>query len=455
VDDRLAHLLELRPQFPPVNEPTLVLVINQAWNDGESPQVGKATRNDTQLILGVANGIVRGAYLPDTWTESTLPGQSGRWRFDGHPATEFERFIGTSLDRLVVPRGASNPVRVYGEGIPAHDGLSPDEPWEIALGEFLGREERAAIYGGGTQSGIEPSSTSSYLFLYSDPLKGLAFGYNFDGWSEDSSVFYYTGEGRTGDHVLTGKNGSLLNHVSTEQRLKLFVADGFEKVGRAVRQRYVGEFRVDSDDPYHFTEGYDINGDERRAVVFRLRPVGLVDRREREKSTHPLAEGGQVEQLGLGGVELEDLVNEIEIEFMHSPSSMHVNLERVQKVVRREAALVVDFRNYLEAQTRSLVRHKIRPLGLPVTLFTDAYEPEEDILYEAKANSSRESIRMAIGQLADYSRFLPTARLVVLLPSRPIDNLVDLLSHAKVGLCYRNKDSSFTWVWPKDIPTAE
>ena len=456
-----------RQNFPGTSEPTAIFVINQAWSEGDDSnsvyesargfwRVGSGTRERISLVLAVANGIVRGAFRPTSWAASPRPGQEGRWGFEGVVATEFEQFIGTTVEHIPVSRGAANPVRLYSTGLPASSTVDPQDtpPWELEPGVFLSRSERSDIYGGGTQSGIEPSTSSEFIFLYSDPVKGLAFGYNFDGWNEDETIFYYTGEGQLGHHTLTGRNRTLLNHAATGQRLQLFVADGVEAVGRAVRQRYIGEFQVDGNVSHRVAEAHDAVGDDRQVIVFRLRPVGHVLRRSRERSDAPFSDVERVISSPLDAITQDDLVSEIEIEFMHSASSMHVNVERLQKVVRREALLVLQFRDYLEASDRILIRQKIRPIGQPSTLFTDAFEVATNTLYEAKADSSREAVRMAIGQLTDYSRYLPAAKLAILLPWRPLEDIQKLISHAGMVLCFRETDGSFAWIWPDSAPNA-
>lgn len=48
---------------------------------------------------------------------------------------------------------------------------------------------------------------------------------------------------------------------------------------------------------------------------------------------------------------------------------------------------------------------------------------------------------MAIGQLMDYGRFVqPSPRLAVLLPSKPRDDLRDLLTTVDVGIVWRDGD---------------
>ncbi|MFE2520437.1 hypothetical protein [Streptomyces mirabilis] len=68
-------------------------------------------------------------------------------------------------------------------------------------------------------------------------------------------------------------------------------------------------------------------------------------------------------------------------------------------------------------------------------------------LYELKGSSSRNAVRMAIGQLLDYRRHVPPkdARLVVVLPERPEDDLADLIESAGMGLVYEDGDKFVGW----------
>jgi hypothetical protein len=66
---------------------------------------------------------------------------------------------------------------------------------------------------------------------------------------------------------------------------------------------------------------------------------------------------------------------------------------------------------------------------------TDLFNSATKELVEAKADTSRESIRMAIGQLAVYRRFVDgDAVYKVLLPDEPIEDLVDLLAREGIGI---------------------
>jgi hypothetical protein len=87
---------------------------------------------------------------------------------------------------------------------------------------------------------------------------------------------------------------------------------------------------------------------------------------------------------------------------------------------------------------RELSRFQIQVKGLTSPLVTDLYDSTAHVLYELKGNSSRESVRMAIGQLLDYGRHVEPAKpaLAVLLPTRPHEDLQELLGSLDVSLAY-------------------
>jgi len=66
-------------------------------------------------------------------------------------------------------------------------------------------------------------------------------------------------------------------------------------------------------------------------------------------------------------------------------------------------------------------------------LVCDAVDTTQDRLIEAKSSASRQNVRMAIGQLLDYRRHLARgSSLAVLLPTKPSDDLLDLLRSVKI-----------------------
>ena len=145
--------------------------------------------------------------------------------------------------------------------------------WRIRVGDLLTRAEISHEYGGGTQGGIQPSRRTPNVFLFSDPIKSVENGYDYDGWNHDLSEYSYTGEGRIGNQVLSRGNGAVQQHVSDGRALRLFHSVGYVTETSTRLHEYVGAFEIDVRRPYEFRRGLDIQGQERDVVVFRLRPV--------------------------------------------------------------------------------------------------------------------------------------------------------------------------------------
>ena len=113
------------PDAPPRTEPTVMSITNRAWRPDMSDaqiyestrghwRVGLRVRTEVRLAMGVAFGVVRGAYVIDDWYKSEQPGEEQRFGFHGHTDPELTaRFVGTSVRRLVPEKGAQNPVRLY------------------------------------------------------------------------------------------------------------------------------------------------------------------------------------------------------------------------------------------------------------------------------------------------------------------------------------------------------
>lgn len=138
----------------------------------------------------------------------------------------------------------------------------------------------AAVY---TAASSRPRGQPN-VFLYSDPGAGRDYGYRFDGWTQDRSVFLYTGEGTNGDQQFTDGNLAVQRHAEQARALRVFVADGSEPGGNTKIQRYLGQFRLDVDRPTATAEAPDTDGNLRSVIVFRLVPVGPVLRRSEDDS---------------------------------------------------------------------------------------------------------------------------------------------------------------------------
>lgn len=149
----------------------MIFVINRAWTPDSDEgatydatrmywRVGADTRERAVYALGVAGGIVRGAYRIHDWHPG---GDDGRWGFEGVPAPEIG-VVGTSVERLAPPRGAANPVRRYLDGIPP----AGDKPVQ-AIARELNVEPLARI-----MYGQRELFHSNFLAWFFDTLPDLA-----------------------------------------------------------------------------------------------------------------------------------------------------------------------------------------------------------------------------------------------------------------------------------------
>jgi hypothetical protein len=104
---------------------------------------------------------------------------------------------------------------------------------------------------------------------------------------------------------------------------------------------------------------------------------------------------------------------------------------------RREAILVRRYADWMEERGFSVERQQYSVEGEARPLVCDVFLPELSLLVEAKAHDNRNSMRLAIGQLMDYRRFVDKPRLAILLPHEPAPDHRDLLRSVDVA-----------WIWP-------
>ena len=92
----------------------------------------------------------------------------------------------------------------------------------------------------------------------------------------------------------------------------------------------------------------------------------------------------------------------------------------------------------MEAKGSTMIRFRIQPTAEAKPLLSDLYDETRQNLIEAKGTGSREAVRMAVGQLADYGRFTPggTAR-AVLLPELPRGDLEELLASQGISCLWQ------------------
>lgn len=292
----------------------------------------------------------------------------------------------------------------------------PNVPWTLKPGDTIQRKALQETYGGRTQGGIGPSRSSANVLIFSDPVSGERHGY-VDGWAADR-LFHYTGEGQRGDQRMLSGNASIYRHKDEGRALRVFL-------GASGTVTYLGEFELDDEQPYYETDAPETNdGPVRKVIVFRLRPVDIPP--GEPSSRYAELAGATVTTVAIE----EQWTEKVYVE----PAREPIEAER------REAKLVLEFRDYLRTHgNRKVSRLRILPPGEAKPLFTDLFIEGTSLLIEAKGTTTRESVRMAIGQLVDYARFVPGCSRAILLPSRPRE---DLLALAREGGAHV--------IWPQD-----
>jgi len=321
----------------------------------------------------------------------------------------------TRIGRTAVP-SSGNPIRYLDVDTEPPSEVDPTT-WVIEPGASILRKELHSRFGGRTQGGIGPSAQSPNVFIFSEPKAGEPHGY-VDGWKTDR-CFHYTGEGQHGDQRMIQGNKAILNHVADGRALRVF--DG---VGGAVT--YVGEFIVDPDQPYYLSDAPETGGGPvRQVIVFRLRPL----------------EGrAQAPTQGSTGLPTADEVRPVPIEERHTERVLIEPSRAPYKAERTEAALVDRYKAHLRALGHEVSRNQIRAQGERNQLYTDLHDTTDDVLIEAKGSASREAVRMAIGQLADYSRFVKPRGTAILLPSEPRADLLALIASTGTDTIWETPD---------------
>ena len=130
------------------------------------------------------------------------------------------------------------------------------------------RKDIHSRFGGNWQSGISPSASHPFIFIFSGH-SGKQHGYE-DAW-DNPNVYSYTGEGQAGDMQFTKGNLALRDHLVNGKRVFLF-----ENLGRG-SVRFVAEVVVIDAD---YFEALDTSGNMRIAIKFFFKRQGATVRIE-------------------------------------------------------------------------------------------------------------------------------------------------------------------------------
>lgn len=117
--------------------------------------------------------------------------------------------------------------------------------------------------------------------------------------------------------------------------------------------------------------------------------------------------------------------------------------EQEREAKQEEAVLRESFRRWRDPNGE-----RLRGIEIPTsnsTLRVDLFDTEDNLLIEVKARAERNYLRLAVGQLYDYRRYLGfVVNLAVLIPQRPLGDLMGLLDAAHVGCIWPSENGFAT-----------
>lgn len=293
------------------------------------------------------------------------------------------------------------------------------------MGAIVTRAELNQRFGGGIQGKMLTPAGGNLMFLFSDPAAGERYGYNLDGWLTDNeSVFDYTGEGSDGDQTMSRRNDVLRRSALDDRKVHLFIAAGYVKGTQTRRHRYVGQFAVDPEAGWRTEQGYDQAGHQRKVIVFTLVRDGLAPPVDPDRESNLAGRPH-------GGPSVKTIAGENTV-----ATIVHARESVPHKKERKERQIEDELRDALGVHERL----QIEPEGETLTLYTDVWDDRFHELYEVKSDCSRNTIRTAIGQLLDYSRYLDFEDLkcFVVLPEYPGGDLARLITSCGFGLVFWN-----------------
>lgn len=213
--------------------------------------------------------------------------------------------------------------------------------------------------------------------------------------------------------------------VSNVHAVDLAEAPSLDNIGAHVASIRHGRGRIKLSDE-QFERAQRLIGNGISDSEFECHPTvsGASDTAPQQKAPKPTVERVPIERMYVEGYE------------SRSPGDS-------RQAIRNEQGLLLEYVKQVRetAGAPVICRFKILTEEGSGRIFCDAFNVTRNQLIEAKAAADRESIRMAIGQLADYARHLPgQPGQAILLPERPCSELAELLKANGIASVWRRDD---------------
>jgi 5-methylcytosine-specific restriction protein A len=185
--------------------------------------------------------------------------------------------------------------------------------------------------------------------------------------------------------------------------------------------------------PYTVREALDEERKPRLIIVFRLRPKGAFERLTQDVITRADVTAPQRVSAQIVTTKL--------VEPKRSRRSESRRAAQPSLIAElRQGAVREQYLTELTKRGHDVAAFQIKISGTTTILTTDLYDATEHELYAIRGASTREEIRMAIGQLKDFARHIRprNPKLTTVLPEKPQDDLVNLLHSEGIDLVFDN-----------------
>lgn len=286
------------------------------------------------------------------------------------------------------------------------------------LGETFLRREVHEKVGGSFRHGMTSCSAGTEFLLFHDKKKSVKFGYHvWEGLQADGK-FHYTGQGTRGDQSLTKSNLALIRASELGNPIHLI-----ESVDGVCT--YLGEFLLD--DPNFFMKEApdDLQESLRQVFVFRLIPKTFFQGLTPSDSV-------VLKMTGVSKPWIPPKFSDLHRD--QSPNS-------ASSILRSEFKLQNEFGLFLLSHGHKVLSYDFKFPEASGTLKPDFWIEDLGMIVEAKPSTSREHVRLAIGQVLDYVHLAAYLGLkmkpAILLPGIPSSDLVDLLKDLGIQLFHK------------------
>ena len=320
--------------------------------------------------------------------------------------------------------------------------------WKLPVGTDLLRDEFDSLAGFSIekQAGICHPNGYPFVVIFSDKDAAYENGYIYDGWVNDNQFFQYTGQGVSGDQTFTSKNKAIRDAQANNESIHIFCAKENISPG-GMKHVYIGEFSLERT---LSAESFGRDDLLRQVIVFQFKPVDgdILIRHEDQCSTDVSLPSRSITKTKNRNnrTRREGLKKATDIK-RTSGKRKRKSIDEME-INTPEFDLQDQFENFLEKKNIEWVYYQIPVDGITGRLEIDLYIPSMDLLCELKGSAVRENIRMSIGQLKDYEHHLKKfgvtpKSLAVVLPSKPADDLLELLQMIGIECIYAGDSKSF------------